>query len=213
MKIETWCGHDIRFVRGDDGEWWAVLVDVAKALGVERQNLIRRLDEGVFSKHPLPTAGGTQEALIVNEFGIYQAVFESRKPEARDFKRWVFEVIKKLRQACGLNSYQAFLMTDKEHQKKAMETLHRGLLEPTKRDYIKANTVADKVVSTLHGIPKMLRKHEMPPEMLEARQKVLDDAVIFCIAKERGLDISVSDALHHKYGVPRRLARRREARR
>ena len=31
MKIENWNGHSIRFVE-HNGEWWAVAVDIAKAL-------------------------------------------------------------------------------------------------------------------------------------------------------------------------------------
>ncbi|WP_301628077.1 BRO family protein [Paenibacillus apis] len=32
--------------------------------------------------------------IIVNEYGVYEAVFESRKKEAKEFKRWVFEMLK-----------------------------------------------------------------------------------------------------------------------
>ena len=27
MKIENWCGHDIRFIE-INGEWWAILKDI-----------------------------------------------------------------------------------------------------------------------------------------------------------------------------------------
>lgn len=31
MKVENWCGHDIRFVE-INGEWWAILKDICDAL-------------------------------------------------------------------------------------------------------------------------------------------------------------------------------------
>lgn len=33
MKIENWCGHNIRFVK-IDGEWWAILKDICDALNL-----------------------------------------------------------------------------------------------------------------------------------------------------------------------------------
>ncbi|MCO4472265.1 hypothetical protein Si131_00506 [Streptococcus infantarius subsp. infantarius] len=33
-KLEQWNGHSIRFVE-HNGEWWAVLADIAKALELE----------------------------------------------------------------------------------------------------------------------------------------------------------------------------------
>ena len=34
MKIENWCGHDIRFVE-INGEWWAILKDICDALNLK----------------------------------------------------------------------------------------------------------------------------------------------------------------------------------
>lgn len=33
-RVETWQGHNIRFVLKND-EWWAILSDVCKALGID----------------------------------------------------------------------------------------------------------------------------------------------------------------------------------
>lgn len=33
MRVENWCGYDIRFVEVD-GEWMAILKDVCDALGL-----------------------------------------------------------------------------------------------------------------------------------------------------------------------------------
>ena len=33
MRVESWCGHDIRFIE-ENGEWWAILKDICDALGL-----------------------------------------------------------------------------------------------------------------------------------------------------------------------------------
>lgn len=86
-------------------------------------------------------------------------------------------MVKQLRKNSGLEGFQIFHMLDKEHQKEAMERLKEGFRDPNKPDFIKANTIANKAVSTMFGYPKMIKKDQMTPEMLVRRQEVLDDTV------------------------------------
>ncbi|MGL5712202.1 Rha family transcriptional regulator [Cetobacterium sp.] len=68
----------------------------------------------------------------------------------------------------------------KKLQMELMEDLSRCLPELDRKDplnYIKANTVVNKIVSDLFGFPKMLKKFEMNPEMLVIREYVLEDYV------------------------------------
>lgn len=196
MKLENWNGHEIRFVE-KDGEWWAVLADIADALYLHRNKLFQRLSKDVLSKYPLETSGGTQIMSILNEYGIYEAVFESRKPEAKEFKRWVYGVLKQLRQASGLEAYQTFRLLDKEVQKQAMNILRDGNPKADQKYYIKANTLANKAVSIQYGLPKMIKKEDMTSEMLEDRQKWLNAAVELMTVQEKyHLEFSVSDRLY-----------------
>ncbi|MFR9710777.1 Bro-N domain-containing protein [Paenibacillus sp. MB22_1] len=200
-KTENWNGHEIRFVERTPGDWWAVLADIAKALNLKAKRIRERLDDEVVSTVHIPDAlGRMQEMLIVNEFGIYDAVFESRKSEAKAFKRWVFDMIKTLRQFSGLEGFQIFRMLDKEHQKEAMAKLKAGLRQPARVDFIKANTIANKAVSTRYGYPKMLNKGEMTPEMLVDREPILDDTVELMRVVDRfSLPVRVSEAIYQKY--------------
>jgi len=200
IRTEFWNGHPIRFVEKEPGDWWAVLADVTKALGTQAREVKRRLPKDVVSTHTLPTAGGPQKMLIVNEYGIYETVFESRKPEAKAFKRWVFEILKQLRQATGLEGFQIFRMLDKEHQKEAMAKLKASLQKPNRIDFIKANTIANKAVSSKFGYPKMLKKSEMTPQMLVEREPILEDTVELMGAVNKfELPVSVSEAIYRKY--------------
>lgn len=199
MRTETWNGYTIRFVE-HQGEWWAVLADIAKALDLNPKFIKQRLgDEVVSNNHVTDSLGRQQEMLIVSEFGIYETIFSSRKKEAKTFKLWVFETIKQLRQSTGLEGFQVFRMFDKEHQKQAMNRLVDGLQNATKKDLIKANTIANKAVSDLYGYPKMISKNEMTENMLRDREPILDETVELIKVKEKyGLNFSVSEAIYNQ---------------
>jgi len=201
IRTEIWNGHQIRFVEKDPGDWWAVLADIAKALNLKAKRIRERLDDEVVSTDHIPDSlGRTQEMLIVNEFGIYDAVFESRKPEAKAFKKWVYNVIRTLRQQTGLEGFQIFRMLDKEHQKEAMAKLKAGLRNPVRVDFIKANNIANKAVSTRYGYSKMINKGQMTPEMLLDRQPILEDTVNLMGVRDKfGLNFSVSEVIYRKY--------------
>ena len=144
----------------------------------------------------------TQEYVCVNETGLYELIFASRKKEAVAFRHWVTsEILPALRKSAGLSEYEVFRMMDKEHQKEAMRRLNESLHDTVKVDYIKANTIADKAVSTKHGFPKMLKKGAMTEAMLRDREPVLDDTVNLMITNERfSLGLSVSKVIYGKYG-------------
>lgn len=199
IKIEHWNGYDIRFVE-HNGEWWAVLADIANSLSLRTDKVKSRLENDHLSKVTIiDSIGRNQKALIVNEFGIYEAIFSSRKPEAKSFKLWIYETIKQLRQATGLEGFEIFRMLDKEHQKEAMARLSNSLGKISKKDLIKANTITNKAVSNKFGYSKMVKKSDMTPDMLVARGNILDDTVELMGIKEKfGLNISVSDSIYNK---------------
>lgn len=198
IKTEKWCSREIRFVE-KDGEWWAVLKDVCNALGLDTRMTSRRLEKDVLFRHPLKTAGGQQEMLIVSEYGIYNVIFRSNKPEAKDFRKWVYKMLSELRKASGYEGFEIFRMLDKEHQKEMMKKLQEGLKSPARVDFIKANTIANKAVSLKYGYPKMIKKATMTPEMLKDREPILADTVELMAVKDKyGLDVSVSDTIYKK---------------
>ncbi len=53
----------------------------------------------------VPTPGGKQRVLVINESGVYAATFKSRKPSAKAFRRWVTsEVLPSIRRVGSYNS-------------------------------------------------------------------------------------------------------------
>ena len=152
MKIENWCGYDIRFVE-INGEWWAILKDICDALKLRTDKIASRLEASMLervkvevSNHPSkvdrykdgsndveyehrpvkvvnnavickdirrqPGENKTRWMLAVNELGIYEALFASRRLEARKFRLWAGKIMQKLRQRVGLQQYEVMQMTD-----------------------------------------------------------------------------------------------------
>lgn len=83
-------GHHALRVIMRDGEPWFVASDVAKALGYTKtDHLLRMLDLDEKGALIVGTLGGPQEMAVINESGLNAAIFSSRKPEARAYRKWV----------------------------------------------------------------------------------------------------------------------------
>ncbi|MCH4985343.1 Bro-N domain-containing protein [Macrococcoides goetzii] len=202
MKTEIWNGHNIRFIEVNS-EWWAVARDVTEALGYSNHNdTIKKLNKnGVAISDLIDNMGRTQIVNVINEINIYNLVFKSRKPEAEAFKQWIFEVIKELRHNNGLEGFQVFRMLDKEHQKEAMKRLYEALRsedkEAVKYNSIKANSITNKAISIMYGFDKSIKKEEMTPDMLQDRQKLLDEVTNLMIMNEKyKLNLSISKTIY-----------------
>lgn len=73
-----------------DGEPYFVAKDVCAILGISNHNdAVGRLDEDEKAGSVLPTQFGSKETNVVNESGLYHLIFQSRKPEAKAFRKWV----------------------------------------------------------------------------------------------------------------------------
>lgn len=126
-RTENWRGHSIRFVE-IDGNWWAVLKDICDALNLSTWGIAQRLEANMLEKVSIDTSdlssnevrsrgdNKTRSMLVVNEIGIYEALFASRRLEARKFRIWAGSVLKRLRQNIGLKQYEIMRMTDPDIQ-------------------------------------------------------------------------------------------------
>ena len=93
------------------------LGDVCKMLGLRQGHVRERLDDGVVSTEPiLDSLGREQVANFVTEDGLYDVILDSRKPEAKRFRKWVTsEVLPTIRK------HGAYMTKD---------TLERAIAEP-----------------------------------------------------------------------------------
>ncbi len=122
MRVENWCGYDIRFVE-INGEWYAILKDICDALNLQVGKVSQRLDPDMMERVEVGVEVPSKHVhsqsfwmLAVNELGIYEALFASRRLEARKFRRWSAGVMSKLRNQIGLKQYEVMRMTDPDIQ-------------------------------------------------------------------------------------------------
>lgn len=137
-----------------DNEPWFVASDICKALELSNPTMAaQRLDEDERSKFNLGRQG---EAVIVNEFGLYNLVLASRKQGAKDFKRWItHEVLPSIRKSGGYIAGQED-MSDSELMAKALlvaqkQIEQRNLIIEQQKSQIEADkpkTIFADAVST-----------------------------------------------------------------
>lgn len=80
----------VRVIYKDD-EIWFVAIDIGIILELsDTRKSVQLLDEDDRNIIPvIDNLGRSQSTYIINESGLYQLIFQSRKPEAKKFKRWV----------------------------------------------------------------------------------------------------------------------------
>lgn len=122
MRTENWEGYNIRFIE-KDGEWWAILKDICDALGLQVGKVSQRLDPDMMERVKIEVEVPSKHVdsqgfwmLVVNEIGIYEALYASRRLEARKFRRWSGSVMQKLRKTVGLEGYEVMRMTEPDIQ-------------------------------------------------------------------------------------------------
>lgn len=213
MIKQLFNGKEIRFIERN-GEYWAIATDVAKVLGFrDAFNATKYLPEHVKGTLKGSTTSDKKKArkyqdyTVINEKGIYRFVMRSNKSEALDFQDWICDVLVELRISTKLKGYQVFHMLDKEKQKEAMDNLKNGIKSISQKNYCKAQTISNKAVSNVFGLPKMIKKQDMTNDMLELRQQVLNDTVEFMVFVDKyKLPLSVSKHIYDKYNNKQQMA-------
>ncbi|MEC1824056.1 Bro-N domain-containing protein [Bacillus paralicheniformis] len=104
QKVFNYQDQQVRTVV-KDGEPWFVAKDVCDVLEIGNPSqALSRLDEDEKNTVILNEGIGNPNKTIVNEPGLYSLILGSRKPEAKQFKRWItHEVIPTIRKT---GSYQ-----------------------------------------------------------------------------------------------------------
>lgn len=93
-------GAALRTLTDENGEPWFVAKDVCDILGTATKDLHRILEsDEITNVDSIDIAqNGGKAPLIISEPGLYRLVMKSRKPEAKEFQRWVtHEVLPSIR--------------------------------------------------------------------------------------------------------------------
>lgn len=110
-------------------EPWFVAKDVCELLGIAKhRDAVFRMDPDERGSVVVDTLGGKQEMATINESGLYNLIFQSRKPEAKQFRKWVTsEVLPAIRRQ-GFYVHPSAVLSKKETQ-----MLQRLMRENVKR--------------------------------------------------------------------------------
>lgn len=108
FQVFQFDSKQLRTVEGADGEIYLVGKDACEILDMaDHKQALERLDDDEKGVATVQTAGGPQEMIIINESGLYNLTFTSRKAEAKRFRKWVTsEVLPSIRKT---GSYTAKL--------------------------------------------------------------------------------------------------------
>ena len=146
-------------------EPWFVAKDVCECLAISKhRDAISRLDADERGSLKVDTLGGRQEMATVNEYGLYSLVLSSRKPEAKEFKRWItHDVLPSLRKYGTYSmdiprtlpdALKAYASEIEAHNKT------KALLEAQKPKVVFADAVNASHTSILVGeLAKLLRQN------------------------------------------------------
>lgn len=136
IKLFSFKDNSLRTV-DVDGEAWFVLKDVCEALGDLSPRVVRqRLSDDVCSTYPIPDAlGRIQDNTIINEDGLYDVILESRKSEARAFRKWITsEVLPTIRKTGGyVSNDDLFVETYLHHADEQTKLLFKATLETVRK--------------------------------------------------------------------------------
>jgi len=93
-RIFDFDGNEVRVIKIGGEPWW-VAADVCSILGlVNVGNALARLDNLDIRSADVQSARGQQrDTKLVNEAGLYNLIFASRKPAAKQFRRWIFKTV------------------------------------------------------------------------------------------------------------------------
>ena len=104
LVTHTFGDITLRGFMDDNDNPFFVAADVAAALDYrDAANMTRLLAEDeIGGTRLVSTLGGEQNMTVITESGLYRAIFKSTKPEAENFRLWVFrEVLPSIRKTGG----------------------------------------------------------------------------------------------------------------
>lgn len=153
-------GAALRTLTDEAGEPWFVLKDCMSILDLGNPTeTVKMFDKDEFSTtEVIDSIGRRQQTYIISEPGLYRLVMKSRKPEAKEFQRWVtHEVLPSIRKHGGYMAGQE-RMTPEQMALASMRWLQSKVDEQAKQlkaqegKVLFANAVETARTSILVGV-------------------------------------------------------------
>ncbi len=188
---------EIRVVQSESGEPLFCLADLCKALDLRPSKVAQRIGDDVLSKYPISDSLGREQLTnFVNEDGLYDVILDSRKPEAKHFRKWVTsEVLPSIRKNGAYLTGSA---------------IEKALSDP------------DSIIQFLTSLKEERAQREMLERQTELQSQVIKKAApkveyfdgvmnsvtlipTTIIAKELGMSAKTLNRILHKQGVQHKV--------
>lgn len=73
---------------------WIRATDIAKVLNIKNiYSSVQNFGEHEKGLHEMETTGGTQKMVFLRSHGVYRLLFNSKKPEAKNFRIWACKLL------------------------------------------------------------------------------------------------------------------------
>ncbi len=158
--------NEIRTLKDEHENIWFVAKDIADILQYSETNaMLKRVDNEDISRIASANLEGAnakaREFAIINESGLYSAILGSKKPEAKQFKRWITnEVLPSVRKTGNYSISQNPQLPEIGNSTQKMIELKNDVLETSNLIEI----LESKKLTTLYRLDKFYRKfHNFSP--------------------------------------------------
>lgn len=133
---------------------------------IDHKQALSRLDDDQRGWYNTYTPGGNQKMIYVSESGLYELILQSRKPEARKFRKWITsEVLPALRKY-GVYSTDSKQM-DRAAKRLAQKTVNRLLDEiDSQLSATDKRIIARQCQTDEYEVSKVLHGHQEDAYML-----------------------------------------------
>lgn len=186
---------EVRVVTTENNEPLFCLVDVCGILDISNSSRVANdvLDDDLRCTYPIKDSmGRIQQTVFINESGLYQVIFQSRKQEAKQFRKWVTsEVLPVIRK------HGAFLTS---------QVIEKVLMDPDTIIQLATNLKEERKQNELHREKLKLQEHvikESAPKV-EYYENVLQSESLIStnvIAKDMGMSAPSLNKLLNKLGI------------
>jgi len=193
-------GTDLNLIQINDQPWF-LAKEIASILEFNHvPGMLRGLDEDEKDVHLMHTLGGNQELSIINESGLYSLIIRSKKPEAKQFKRWVtHEVLPAIRKNGG------YLTAGKTEELLANPDLIIELATNLKNERKRLASLMAEIDDRNEIIDFQDQHLKIQAPIVAYYRNVLnssDTVTTNVIAKELGMSaISLNKILHQEYNM------------
>lgn len=192
-----------------EGEPWFVLADLCDVLELGNTSMVAaRVDDLNISTTEVENSRGQMRStLVTNEPGMYEVIFMSRKPEAKQFKRWITSVVLPEIRKTGSYSTQPAIPQGQEllalavveaQQLLAAKDEQIAELEP-KGDYVDT-FVADSDLRLLRNVAKSVgvSESELRASLLDRKWIYVEKASRWSEREQQVVDVKRYSAYSHK---------------